>query len=215
MDPNDPNLMIQALAKPGQTIPQQNIMAGMTALPGQVASGVGNMLGINDAVRALRGEMTPDEAQMFALGAAPMLVGGPEAKIEEAVVSRFPKTFWRGTVPEETRRISTGIPNWDNNLFMSSNKDSASMYGPNLTQYDAAPDAKILYEGTRDFVNTAGKWRQGESLLDYSARAAEAARQAGYDAVHFKRQGDVGTVVFNPDKFLKQEQSNSTLPQGR
>jgi hypothetical protein len=66
---------------------------------------------------------------------------------------------------------------------------------------DAAPDAKILHEGTKEWVRVAGKWRKNESMLDYAQRASAAAKAAGYDAAHFERQGDIGTAIFNPDKF--------------
>jgi hypothetical protein len=112
-----------------------------------------------------------------------------------------PRSFWRGTNPGDTRRISTGKDSWDNHLFMADNKDAASLYGSKLTQYEAAPDAKILYEGTAEYRKVAGAWRKNENMLEYSNRAAEAAKAAGYDAVWFKRQGDVGTAVFNPQKF--------------
>jgi hypothetical protein len=115
-----------------------------------------------------------------------------------------PRTFYRGTNPGDTRRISTGNEAWDGHLFASADPESAKMYGSHLTKLEAAPDAKILYEGTGEFVNVAGRWRKGESLLDYSSRAAEAAKAAGYDAVHFKRQGDVGTAILNPSKFSKE-----------
>jgi hypothetical protein len=117
-----------------------------------------------------------------------------------------PTTFWRGTNPGDERRIATGAPSWDSHLFMADNPDAASMYGKVLQQYDAAPDAKILYEGTKDFVSLAGRQRKDESLLDYAARAADAAKAADYDALWFKRQGDVGTAVFNPGKFLLKEE---------
>jgi hypothetical protein len=90
-------------------------------------------------------------------------------------------------------------------LFMADNPDAAKLYGSQLTQFEASPDAKILYEGTKDFVGVAGKWRKNENMLEYANRAAEAARAAGYDAVHFKRQSDIGTAVFNRDKFIKKD----------
>jgi hypothetical protein len=55
------------------------LMTEMKSAPGKIASGVGNVLGVNDAAKALRGEMTTDEAKDFALGAAPMLLA-PEAR---------------------------------------------------------------------------------------------------------------------------------------
>jgi hypothetical protein len=113
------------------------------------------------------------------------------------------RTFYRGENPGDARRIETGNKGWDSHLFVADNPQAASMYGKNLSRYEAAPNAKILREGTREFLSVAGKWRKGENMLDYSARAAEAAKAAGYDAVWFKRQGDVGTAILNPAAFKK------------
>lgn len=127
-------------------------------------------------------------------------------------VKALPTTFWRGQNPGDVRRISTGNSSWDSHLFMADNPDAAKMYGNQLTQYQAAPDAKILREGTKEFVSIAGKWRKNENMLQYAARAAEAAKSAGYDAVWFKRQGDIGTAVFNPAKFPEVAPGVPALP---
>jgi hypothetical protein len=69
------------MPKPGMTLPP----VSTAPQPGQVMQGIGDLTGVNDAVKALRGQMTPEEAQTFALGAVPMLFGGPEAKAAEDV----------------------------------------------------------------------------------------------------------------------------------
>ena len=106
-------------------------------------------------------------------------------------------TYYRGTNPGATERIKTGDAEWDSYLFVTDNTKSAKMYGDNVETINLKPDAKILREGTSDFVRVAGRWRKGESMLDYSSRAAKAAKDAGYDAIHFKRQTDVGTAILN------------------
>jgi hypothetical protein len=58
------------------------VLSEMQSAPGKIASGVGNALGINDAVSALRGQMTPEEAQHFALTSAAGLL--PMGKAERA-----------------------------------------------------------------------------------------------------------------------------------
>lgn len=128
--------------------------------------------------------------------AAPPVAGGVGMGIRAK-----PRTFYRGTNPGDTRRISTGDAQWDGHLFASSDPEQAKMYGSNIQTIEAKPDAKILYEGSAEFIKVAGKWRKGENLLQYSSRAAQAAREAGYDAVWFKMQGNVGTAIINPDKF--------------
>ncbi len=130
------------------------------------------------------------------------------AKVAEALQ---PRTFFRGTNPGDERRISTGAADWDSHLFASSDKDSASMYGSLIEELAASPEAKILYQGTPDWTKVAGKQRKGENLLQYAERAAAAARAAGYDAAHFERQGDVGTAIFNRDRFPVVNQANPIL----
>ncbi len=115
----------------------------------------------------------------------------------------LPRLFYRGTNPGDTRRIRTGADTWDSYLFASSVEDEARMYGSSIERIMAKPDAKILYEGTRDWVRVVGKWRKNESMLDYADRAARAAREAGYDAAHFKMQGNVGTAIFNESAFIR------------
>jgi GNAT superfamily N-acetyltransferase len=90
-----PNILIQrspegVVPKSGQTVQPVNTASDVAAMPGKVAGTVGDMLGVTDAMRALRGEMTPEEAQTFAMGAATMVLGGPEAKAaEEATPAAF------------------------------------------------------------------------------------------------------------------------------
>lgn len=114
-----------------------------------------------------------------------------------------PTTFYRGTNPNSTERITTGKPDWDSYLFAADNVDDARLYGSNIETIKAKPDAKILYQGTKDWNSVVGRWKNNESLLDYANRAANSAREAGYDAAWFNRQGDVGTSIFNPDAFVR------------
>jgi hypothetical protein len=103
--------------------------------------------------------------------------------------------FYRGTVPGDTRRIATGAADWDSYLFVTDTPENARWYGPSVEEVILVPEARILYEGTRDFTRVAGRWKKGETLLDYASHAARQARAAGYDAVHFKSQTDVGTAI--------------------
>ncbi len=196
--PDQNQLVIQALKGADPTMvhqaqepnPVPNIVDAFKSFASQGLQGVANQQGIQ----------TPEWSQ--GLGT---ILSSPEANAALGVLKGLPRTFYRGQVPGDIRRISTGIPDWDKHLFASSNLASAKMYGPSITTLVAKPDAKILYEGTNDFVKVAGRWRKGESLLDYSNRAAKAARDAGYDATWFKRQGDVGTAIHNPNAFEVKE----------
>lgn len=114
-----------------------------------------------------------------------------------------PREFYRGTNPESTERISTGMPDWDSYLFAADNEPSAQLYGRSIEKIAANPDARILYEGTGDWVKVVGKWRKDENMLQYADRAAKAAKAAGYDAAWFKRQSDIGTAIINPQKFKR------------
>ena len=79
--------------KAGQTVPQPNVMGDISSMPGKVASAVGDVTGVSDAYKAATGQMTPEEAQMFALGALPMLAGGPEAKVAGEAVPLAQRLF--------------------------------------------------------------------------------------------------------------------------
>jgi len=103
--------------------------------------------------------------------------------------------FYRGMVPGDPRRITTGATEWDSYLFVTDTPENARWYGPSIEEVVLVPEARVLYEGTREFTHVAGRWKRGESLLDYASRAARQARAAGYDAVHFKAQTDVGTAI--------------------
>ncbi len=110
-----------------------------------------------------------------------------------------PRTFYRGDNPGDERRISTGNNEWDKHLFVADNEDAASTYGKQITQIDAKPEARILYEGTKEFNQLAHRMKGG-NLLDYSTAVVNRAK-GSYDAVWFKRQGDVGTVILNRNAF--------------
>jgi hypothetical protein len=84
---HQPQFADAPVPKAGQTVQQPNVMGDISAMPGKVASAVGDVTGVTEAVKAARGQMTPEEAQMFALGALPMLAGGPEAKVASEVAS--------------------------------------------------------------------------------------------------------------------------------
>lgn len=136
-------------------------------------------------------------ARLAVVAAHPMYAYTERMEKAESVL---PRVFYRGTIPGNTNRISTGDDWWDSQLFASSNLNHAKSYGSSIERIEAHPDAKILYEGTHEFRKIA-RPRQGESLLQFSSRAAQAAKKSGYHAVHFARQGDVGTVILDESKF--------------
>jgi hypothetical protein len=113
-----------------------------------------------------------------------------------------PRVFYKGSNPGDERRISTGDDEWDSHFFVSSRREDAESYGKHIDTYTATPDAKILYHGTPEYKKMA-KGLEKKSLFDHVRGVATRAKEAGYHAVHFERQGDVGTAIFDRSKFIK------------
>lgn len=125
--------------------------------------------------------------------------------------SVLPRVFYRGINSGDTRRIRTGDTDWDRRLFVSSDRDSALMYGKVISVFTARPEAKILYEGTQPFRRIAkGLFRQGTRMLPSCSEVVRRAESAGYDAVWFRMQGDIGTVVINPNAFDVRSEMNES-----
>ena len=71
-----------------QPLYQPPDVGGIRQMQQNVTGGIGKFLGIPDAIAALRGQMTPEEAQMFALGALPGLL--PGARGEQVAAEAAP-----------------------------------------------------------------------------------------------------------------------------
>jgi hypothetical protein len=117
-------------------------------------------------------------------------------------ITQLPRVFYRGINPGDTRRIRTSDEFWNSHLFVSSDPEGARMYGSELSTWEALPEAKILYEGTAAFRSVA-KAIRAPHLLGWCSEVLRRATEAGYDAVWFKRQSDVGTAIINPKAFRK------------
>jgi hypothetical protein len=111
-----------------------------------------------------------------------------------------PRVFYKGYNSGDTRRIKTGDSFWDSHFFVSSKEKDARLYGTNIRRIEAKPSAKILYEGTRPFISLA-KGLTHVGMLEWASTIVKRAKEAGYDAVWFKRQGDIGTVIINQRAF--------------
>jgi len=116
-----------------------------------------------------------------------------------------PRVFYKGYNPGDTRRIATGNKEWDSYHFASSNRDSAKSYGSHIKRIEAHPDAKILYHGTKEYRSMSKGLNKG-SLMHHVTEVAKRAKAAGYHAVHFERQGDVGTAIFDRSKFDEKDE---------
>ena len=77
-------------------------------------------------------------------------------------------------------------------IFVSKNKEDASLYGSNIRVFKTKPCTKIA---TEERMNL--KQKMGENLLSYCIRVLNKAIDLGYDVIEFKKQGDVGTVIIN------------------
>lgn len=116
------------------------------------------------------------------------------------------KIYYRGTVPGETKRIKTGVDEWDNNLFCSLFEDKARLYGSHIEKIALKPEARVLAEGTKEFNSIFKKPKKLQSLLDWCTVGTVKAKELGYDVIEFARQGEVGTVILNQDMVIRNYQ---------
>jgi len=107
--------------------------------------------------------------------------------------------YFRGFNPGDTRRIKTGDDFWDSKLFVTDTVEGAKIYGNEVEEVVFKEGSRILREGTRGFP----RWRKGENMLEWASRVARKAMQDGYDAVHFNRQTDIGTIVLNENAITR------------
>jgi len=120
-----------------------------------------------------------------------------------------PDVFYRGTVPRETKRIETLFPSAKGKTWVARKKDSAKLYGESVEKITAKHDAKILKEGTREFAiiaKTRKDIRQARGKTTLIGRVdgvIKEAKKQGYDAVSFKADSDIGTVILNESKFIR------------
>jgi hypothetical protein len=112
--------------------------------------------------------------------------------------------YYRGTVPGETKKISTGLDEWDKNLFVTDSVTGAKTYGSSVEKITLKPNAKILKEGEKGW-SKAPKWKRNQNMLEWSNSVAKWAKQNNYDGVHFSRQTDIGTIIFNTGIIEKRE----------
>lgn len=121
-------------------------------------------------------------------------------KSEESLIDRI---YYRGTIPNETKRIKTENDIWDNNLFISDNEEYAKAYGSKIEKVVFKNDARILKEGTKEFNKLIPKQKNNQMMLDWLSKVISKAKEAGYDAVYFNKQGDTGTVVMNQNAVIR------------
>lgn len=109
------------------------------------------------------------------------------------------RVYYRGIVPGDTRRISTGNAWWDGHLFVATRREQALCYGPEIETVVFRTDARILRAGTRQFAaveRAAGVYHKTMGALDKATSVARQAERDGYAAVDFVLDF-AGTIVLD------------------
>ena len=118
----------------------------------------------------------------------------------------FAKVFYRG-LKNGSPRSNLGYANWDSCIFVADNLESAKTYGTDrILKVTAKPDARILYEGSRDYSKIFNVAKKGKSrMIEILDALIGIAKSGGYDAVWFKQQTDLGTAIINKSSFYFEE----------
>jgi len=123
----------------------------------------------------------------------------------------MPRVFYRGTVPGSTERIKEPFESAKGKTFAARRPESAKAYGDSIEVISAHPHAKILYQETPEFWKLLGRRKPpnghiasvpGGAVANVN-RAIQAAQQAGYDAISFSHDSDIGTVLLNEGAFQR------------
>lgn len=126
------------------------------------------------------------------------------------------RKFYRGTVPGETRRIDEPFKNAKGLTFVARKPESAKMYGPKIETILAKPEAKILDSESSEFWQLIHRrcppnryigsaLKNNETTIDAINDAILKAKQKGYDALSFEQDSDIGTIIFNENAFIREE----------
>ena len=124
------------------------------------------------------------------------------------------QTFYRGTVPGETKRIDEPFSAAQGLTFVARKPSSAKNYGSSIEAITAKPGAKILYSESPDFWRLIRRrrppngfigsaLRPGEKMIDLVNFAIEKAIESGYDALSFEQDSDIGTILLNEEAFTR------------
>ena len=114
------------------------------------------------------------------------------------------RVYYRGTVPGERRRITSGDAWWRGHLFVAARIETALSYGPDIETVVFRDDARILMARTEQFAAVeaaAGAvLAKGEALIWASAVARQAERE-GYAAVDFG--WFIGAIVLDESAVVR------------
>lgn len=129
------------------------------------------------------------------------------------------KVFYRGTVPNETKRIDEVFEAAKGKTFVAREKKNAQMYGENIEEITASPNSKILYQEDAEFWKLLGKRKPPNGAIESVSGGAienvnaviKKAEKAGYDAISFSHDSGIGTVILNESAFSKSSPLDSQL----
>jgi hypothetical protein len=131
------------------------------ALPGQVAmDALANLVfyGAGKAIKGLKdmpilAKPAQEAAEPWAKSIT-MPDGKPLQNMENILTESQSKihdrVFYRGTIPGETKRINEPFEAARGKIFVAKNIKSAQAYGTQIEKIVAKPDAKILYENSKE-----------------------------------------------------------------
>lgn len=97
------------------------------------------------------------------------------------------KIYYKGSNPNDNRRVKTGVESWDKNLFCSIYEKMAKAYGSCIEIIKVDLRANIITENTKEFTEHFRKQYKKESYFDWCVYVVEEAKRQGYDIVEFKR----------------------------
>lgn len=187
-------------------------------LPGEVSVGLfGGVRGATGKVKSILTKAQELEAQGVPMEEIRQRTGWSRAPWKEGAEGG--KTFYRGTVPGEARRIKEVFDAAKGKTFVAREKKNAQMYGENIEEITALPDAKILYQENNEFWKLIGKKKPPNGAIESVSGGAipnvnlaiRKAEEAGYDAISFSHDSGIGTVILNESAFTR----NSNLGKWR
>lgn len=154
------------VAKPGQTIAPPTVGQDIASMPGKVANVAGDVTGVNDAISALRGQMTPDEAQNFALMSAAGLLT-PEMRAAKVAMGAAEKVApeltaaARAALPmdEASRMARAAQQGWTIDAFHGTGSQEFEAFDPMKVRDNIQYGGNFYFTPSAEFANKhTGAW---------------------------------------------------------
>lgn len=165
------------------------------------------VLAVEHVARKLGGGSAPAAKEGGASRAAAKKGRGSRAAAKTPV----PEVFYRGTNPGDTRRIAEPFEAGKGKTFMARGAKSAGVYGREIEEIRPKPGARILMQEDPAFWKMLGKRRPANGDIaslpggpvPHVNEAIKRAEAAGYHAVSFSRDSDIGTVILDESGFAR------------